>query len=346
MLPHFQSNPLPPQTSDTPSTSKTIEQPPISLVAFPTCDDLDLGGLDLGYDDESDQTEDFRFTLVGSLITEKIIKRLLMAGGDPSFASECVSTSRNPLSVKCVSGRTAATGAGSTFETYCPKPYDGFVPPAEKLYGPWLRAPNRRPSPVTGNRWVVSSDKPDRSTTSYPHHQSQNIVDVTGADHGLVQKENQSTSLSSTLHVPLQSGMHPSSNVSGCNDVLMEQIPNPPIPDGLVISDPKRKRSELDGPQSVSSPLFFDLNGPDTCTLVATFNDALTTGVVVWRTLSIDMTLLVFPYSKRLRQNIFAFFNNKTPIGANERSNSGSKMETLIRLSFIKQSSAGINQIA
>nr|GMD50581.1 Transposon TX1 uncharacterized [Ipomoea batatas] len=144
MLPHFQSNPLPPQTSDTPSTSKTIEQPHISLVAFPTCDDLDLGGLDL--------------------------------------------------------------------------------------------------------------DKPDRSTTSYPHHQSQNIVDVTGADHGLVQKDNQSTSLSSTLHVPLQSGMHPSSNVSGCNDVLMEQIPNPPIPDGLVISDPKRKRSELDGPQSILPP--------------------------------------------------------------------------------------------
>nr|GMC95483.1 uncharacterized protein LOC109167502 [Ipomoea batatas] len=75
-----------------------------------------------------------------------------------------------------------------------------------------------------------------------------------GADHGLVQKDNQSTSLSSTLHVPLQSGMHPSSNVSGCNDVLMEQIPNPPIPDGLVISDPKRKRSELDGPQSILPP--------------------------------------------------------------------------------------------
>jgi len=40
----------------------------------PDVNDLDIGGLDLGFDDETEDTINFRYTLVGRLITEKIIK--------------------------------------------------------------------------------------------------------------------------------------------------------------------------------------------------------------------------------------------------------------------------------
>lgn len=45
----------------------------------------------------------------------------------------------------------------------------------------------------------------------------------------------------------------------------MEQIPNPTFNDGLVLMDPKRKRSDPIGTPSQHSPLFLDLNGSNSC---------------------------------------------------------------------------------
>nr|GMD01183.1 uncharacterized protein LOC109173053 [Ipomoea batatas] len=57
-------------------------------------------------------------------------------------------------------------------EKFCIKLFEGFSPTAEKHFGPWLRAPSRRPSPVTGNRWVVS-EQDSRNVTSNLSSQSQ-----------------------------------------------------------------------------------------------------------------------------------------------------------------------------
>nr|GMD12797.1 uncharacterized protein LOC109173053 [Ipomoea batatas] len=124
----------------------------------------------------------------------------------------------------------------------------------EKKFGAWVRAPNRRPSPVTGNKWVVSSEHSARVTTP---GQGQNVDAGTSVIPGLVREDSQSTArkdaqttiIPKAQHVaPDSTGMHPTSNGSGCTDVAMEQADSQVPADGLVIHDPKRKRADSHGP--------------------------------------------------------------------------------------------------
>nr|GLL35296.1 uncharacterized protein LOC109173053 [Ipomoea trifida] len=123
---------------------------------------------------------------------------------------------------------------------------------------------NRRPSPVTGNRWVVEYS--DRNTVPLSPQRNQDMVDSTSANPSLVHKDSQNTQNTSKpaeQHVALDPGAHPTSNSSPCKDVSMEQIGNPISPDGLVITDSKRRRTDPNGPLVEPSPMLFDFNGPD-----------------------------------------------------------------------------------
>nr|GMD52504.1 uncharacterized protein LOC109151131 [Ipomoea batatas] len=157
-----------PPPTDIPSSSKTPEQPtviPSSLKTpeqsqhppeqqidttsgIPDYNDIDLGGLDLGFDDDTDP---------------------------------------------------------------------------EKQFGPWLRAPNRRPSLVTRNRWVVMSEQPICSRGSWSPHQGQDTTDGTGADSGTIPKDIQNTTQLPAQHVDLDSGTRTTSSSRVCSDVPMEQ---------------------------------------------------------------------------------------------------------------------------
>nr|GME06049.1 uncharacterized protein LOC109151131 [Ipomoea batatas] len=117
-------------------------------------------------------------------------------------------------------------------EMYCPKPIDDPNSSLEKLFGAWLRAPNRRPSLVTGNYWVVTSELTDHKTT--PTHGE----DVAGtcANSGTIRTDGQSTNCPSQQHVHPTSGTHPLPQGTVSSDVPMQQI------DELTFVDPKRKR--------------------------------------------------------------------------------------------------------
>jgi len=150
-------------------------------------------------------------------------------------------------------------------ENYCPKPFDDPNLPSLKLFGPWLRAPVRRPSPVTGNRWVVHLEQPDHNATTNPSCQSHDAEGGTTAEHGLVRKVVQSTPSPMAQHVATTSGTLHTSNGNARTDVFVEQMDIQSANDGLVYTDPKRKRSELDGPPTIPHTAVFDLNGPDFC---------------------------------------------------------------------------------
>nr|GMD19963.1 uncharacterized protein LOC109173053 [Ipomoea batatas] len=102
-----------------------------------------------------------------------------------------------------------------------------------------LRAPNRRPSPVTGNRWVVMSEQPDHKTTSNHFCQGEDVVARTCTEPGQNRKDNQSTTCPLAQHVAPNSGTHPTSNGTVRDDVTMEQIDSQLDYDALVILDPK-----------------------------------------------------------------------------------------------------------
>nr|GMD52275.1 pectin acetylesterase 8-like [Ipomoea batatas] len=106
-------------------------------------------------------------------------------------------------------------------------------PTSIPLFDAWLRAPNRRPSPVTGNRWVVTSELTDHKTT--PTHGE----DVAGtcANSGTNRTDGQSTNCPPQQHVHPTSGTHPLPQGTVSSDVPMQQI------DELSFVDPKRKRT-------------------------------------------------------------------------------------------------------
>nr|GMD36157.1 uncharacterized protein LOC109167503 [Ipomoea batatas] len=66
--------------SDRPSSSTAPSLPPSHThdKDGPEPNSLSLEGLDLGFDDETDAVDDFRFTLVGRIMTEKIVKFTFM----------------------------------------------------------------------------------------------------------------------------------------------------------------------------------------------------------------------------------------------------------------------------
>nr|GMC54177.1 uncharacterized protein LOC109151131 [Ipomoea batatas] len=145
---------------------------------------------------------------------------------------------------------------------YCAQPFDDPNQSTEKKFGAWLRAPNRRPSPVTGNRWVVASEKSDRITTDLPLCQGAEAVAGTHTTPGMPCKDAQSTPCPLEQHVSPVSGMYPTTTASVSNDIIMEQAINQEIDDGLIILDPKRKRSKLTTLPIEPTTSFIDLNGP------------------------------------------------------------------------------------
>nr|GLL35753.1 uncharacterized protein LOC109173053 [Ipomoea trifida] len=114
-----------------------------------------------------------------------------------------------------------------------------FNPTEEQHFGPWLRAPNRRPSPVTGNRWVVS-DEPIRNTTTNSFTHGQEVAADTSAVFGRVQKDKQCTPNPTFQHVSNNTCTHPTISVP-IQDAAMEPVDTPE--NGLVIADQKQRSS-------------------------------------------------------------------------------------------------------
>ncbi|XP_019177857.1 PREDICTED: uncharacterized protein LOC109173053 [Ipomoea nil] len=196
-----------------------------------------------------------RIDISKPLVSQKRIKR---NGGDWSWISFKYERLPNFCFICGLIGHT---------EKFCVKLFEGFSPTMEKQFGPWLRAPNRRPSPVTGNRWVVS-DQTERLTTTFPSGQSQDSVEGgTGAYPGRVQRSTQCTTFPVMQHVA--SGTAVQHTTTG-NDINMEQVDNRIPSDGLVILDQKRRRTDTFGPDEepnlgpTAEPTIspFDLNGP------------------------------------------------------------------------------------
>nr|GLL20147.1 uncharacterized protein LOC109173053 [Ipomoea trifida] len=213
-------------------------------------------------------------------------------------------------------------------EMYCPKPIDDPNFSAERKFGASLRAPNRRPSPVTGNRWVVTSETLDHNTT--PDPQGEDVAAGTNMN----RKDGQCTICPLLQHVSTNSGTHHSPISTAGEDVTMQQI------DELILADPKRKRSDVFGPHLEPNANFTNLNGPANVaklfgfggnTLPVIFNGVSIIGVTEWRPQSIDVTSLVFSHFKKLNRNIFVPSDTKVTIGANVQNNSGSKMATQIQ---------------
>lgn len=148
-------------------------------------------------------------------------------------------------------------------ENYCSKPFEDFNPAEEKQFGPWLRAPSRRPSPVTGNRWVVLDDS-NHNTTTTLNRQGQDVAADTGAAPGQVRTDVHCTSAHRDQHVATSFCLHPTTN-DPVRDATMEQMDPSSVDDGLTIVDSKRKRTVFDGLSVEPSPSFIDLNGPEIC---------------------------------------------------------------------------------
>nr|GLL37937.1 ribosomal protein L2 [Ipomoea trifida] len=157
-------------------------------------------------------------------------------------------------------------------------------------FGASLRAPNRRPSPVTGNRWVVTSETPDHNTT--PDPQGEDVAAGTSMN----RKDGQCTICPLSQHVSTNSGTHHSPISTAGEDVTMQQI------DELILADPKRKRSDVFGPHLEPNANFTNLNGPANVaklfgfggnTLPVIFNGVSIIGVSEWRPQSIDVTSLM-----------------------------------------------------
>nr|GMC95774.1 uncharacterized protein LOC109173053 [Ipomoea batatas] len=106
-------------------------------------------------------------------------------------------------------------------EKFYVKIFEGFNPTSEKQYGAWLRAPTRQPSPVIGNRWVVPDQDVSNTTIHSPHCNSNEVMAGTIA-------------------------VNPQADHSN-------------IPDGLVILEQKRKRTEPIGPINEPNFSFADL---------------------------------------------------------------------------------------
>nr|GMD87105.1 uncharacterized protein LOC109173053 [Ipomoea batatas] len=107
----------------------------------------------------------------------------------------------------------------------------------EKQFGPWLRAPSRRPSPVTGNRWVVLDDS-NHNTTTTLNRQGQDVAADTGAAPGQVRTDVHCTSAHRDQHVATSFCLHPTTN-GPVRDATMEQMDPSSVDDGLTIVDSK-----------------------------------------------------------------------------------------------------------
>lgn len=153
-------------------------------------------------------------------------------------------------------------------EKFCIKPFEGYPTTAERQFGAWLRAQTQRPSPVSGNRWVVM-DHDGRKTTTDSTEQNQGSTSVgTSALPAMVQRTTQRTFPTAMEHVSPGTSAQDSFRSHDDNDVQMVQIDNT-TSDGLTL-DQKRKMTDSLGPivdaifGSSNEPTssFIDLNGP------------------------------------------------------------------------------------
>nr|GMD19222.1 uncharacterized protein LOC109173053 [Ipomoea batatas]GME06899.1 uncharacterized protein LOC109173053 [Ipomoea batatas] len=256
-------------------------------------------------------------------------------------------------------------------EMFCPKPIDDLNSSSEKQFGAWLRAPNRRPSPVTGNRWVVMSEAPDHKTTSATS--GEDIVGGTGIHPGTIYKDGQCTVGPLPCHVTPISGMPSLSHDAADNDVAMQQIDSQTLADGLSIVDPKRKRTAISGPSLEPTPAFaskvcgcgsliaekswlsvgLELTakalwiewvaaarpfGFGVNTLPIISNADLIIGKGVWRQPNTGVTIMAFSLSRKLSQNTSVHSNIKVTTSVNGLNNFGSKTVTRTQASSTNQS--------
>nr|GMD75268.1 uncharacterized protein LOC109167502 [Ipomoea batatas] len=164
-------------------------------------------------------------------------------------------------------------------EKFCIKLFEGFYPTSEKKFGPWLRAPNSRPSSVTGNKWVVTDQ-----TETIPLQSQDNVTDGTTDSPGGGNTGAQSTIAQKCQHVASTVPPQPTSSSSDPMDVIMVQADCSIVTDGLIILDQKRKRTDSFGPVEeanlgpIQEPITtaFDLNGPIMSPSAPTPNTTLT----------------------------------------------------------------------
>ncbi|XP_031092274.1 uncharacterized protein LOC115996968 [Ipomoea triloba] len=147
-------------------------------------------------------------------------------------------------------------------EKFCPKLFEGMIPVTEKDYGPWMRAANRRTSPSSGNRWLVSDQVSRYGLRQMPGQRE--VVAVTEGGGSTMHdtapgtKDNKDTEMGSADHVSSNPQNKTTDFCLSPDISMLEQKENIGAEIGLVIAEQKRRRVEVGGPSD--EPNFQDLD--------------------------------------------------------------------------------------
>nr|GME11348.1 uncharacterized protein LOC109147766 [Ipomoea batatas] len=124
-----------------------------------------------------------------------------------------------------------------------------------------MRATNRRPPPSTGNRWLVSDQVSRYGLRQSPGLRESVAVTEDGGStrHGTVPdvKDNSDTEMGSAKHVSSlpSDKTNVTDSISDVSTLGQAGIEN--AANGLIISEQKRKRAEVEGPSA--EPNFMDM---------------------------------------------------------------------------------------
>lgn len=163
-------------------------------------------------------------------------------------------------------------------ERFCPKLFEGLDSEAEKPYGPWLRASNRRVQSITGQRWLVS-ELPRRQETDKLESQKKDKLELGDSVRSTNDKDQsgeecrQGTCMPSTrtdsASTVLQAGDRGKETIAVDMDLGPYDHHGPNHSDGLMFIEQKRRRTETNcqkaEPNLVDEGMSFVFDGSKNC---------------------------------------------------------------------------------